>query len=299
LAFGLVLSAALAPVCNAQWTWSGNGANTTAQPSLWLEPSGAADGITPNGSGGVSAWQDGRSGFSSLSVSDNGTAANDPTLVTGALNGHNVVRFDGVNNILYNTSISSSIFGASDSTTFVVQTFNGTSSDLSATVSWVAPGANPDQVIVNATYQDQLFYTHGKGNDYIGANAPLGFAGSAHVLTFERNGGTGILDVDGVAQDTTGSPGFSTSLTASSGTLAVGGVFQNSTKGQLFNGDVAEVIVFNTALSGSDVQTVEQYLGNKYNISVVPEPSQYATVFGLLCVGGAVFLKRRRPVRCA
>lgn len=53
-----------------------------------------------------------------------------------------------------------------------------------------------------------------------------------------------------------------------------------------FLGDVAEVIVYNTALSITDRQTVHEYLIGKY---AIPEPGSAA----LLVLGGAMFLRRR------
>ncbi len=65
-----------------------------------------------------------------------------------------------------------------------------------------------------------------------------------------------------------------------------GGDFDNLT------GDIAELVVYNRAMAGSERLGVEEYLGDKYSIQIVPEPS-YLMALGL---GAAVVLPvlRRR-----
>ena len=63
---------------------------------------------------------------------------------------------------------------------------------------------------------------------------------------------------------------------------------------QYLNGNIAEILVYKTVLNDTQIKSVETQLGSKYDLAVVPEPSQYATVFGLICVAGAAAMRLRR-----
>ena len=75
---------------------------------------------------------------------------------------------------------------------------------------------------------------------------------------------------------------------SANGTLAVGSL----NAGENWGGNIAEILAYN---SGSiDVAGVENYLGTKYGLTPVPEPSEYAMIFGVICVLGALVVRSRR-----
>jgi hypothetical protein len=82
--------------------------------------------------------------------------------------------------------------------------------------------------------------------------------------------------------------------TTGTGTLTVGGAPFDAAPStpDLWTGDLAEIQIYN-AVPG-DINAVELALGAEYGLTVVPEPSEYAMIFGLACVAGAVALRYRR-----
>jgi hypothetical protein len=83
-------------------------------------------------------------------------------------------------------------------------------------------------------------------------------------------------------------------LTTFTGATGVGGVDSVANPPRTMNGDISEVLIYNTSLSAADRQATLDYLGTKYNITVAPEPASA----GLIGVGAAGLLaarRRRRP----
>jgi hypothetical protein len=293
----ILLSAATGSVSRAQLTWNNDGAGTSTQPSLWLE----ASQVTASG-GNVSIWGDARGG--GISVGNDGTiGVTQPTVSAGSLNGHDVIQFNGSAALFTDSAPASSLFGDTASTMFIVQNLTGSSAP--ASFAWVAtsvPGPGHQAVAINADSTD-IAYNHGAlGGDVIDGPPP-GSTSGFHVLALQRNGTSGSIAVDGSSVTVSGSfSSGSTVSTATSPRLTIGASANNGgafSPGNFYTGGIAEIVVFSTALSSTDITTVENYLGNKYGISAVPEPSQYATFFGLACIVGALIVRARRHQQIA
>jgi hypothetical protein len=300
---GLILFSSL--ICNessAQLNWNTDGAGTSTAPTLWLE---AGNGLGFSSGSSVSSWTDARS--SGVSITDGGDSSHDPSRVTGALNGLPVLRFNGTSDVLFNDSVSSSsLFNAGAATIFIVQTFNGdVINDQSVSFSWKHVSPLPKgEVVINAPYQGQIAFTDGSSpdTDFIQASVPGGYQGSAHLIVAQRDGSSPSIYIDGSPFVTT--PPFDPTHTLPnvSGALSVGAQRQPqevnpNQQNFFFNGDIAEVLVFSSALDNAQYTAVEQYLGNKYGLSVVPEPAQYATAFAGVCLGCAMFKRLRRAAK--
>lgn len=279
-----LLTTAVVPICNAQITLGDlpNSANVT----LWLK----ADTGVSTDINGVTQWQDGSNSGFHLSAS----GGPQPQLIA---NGQTVglpvnlpvVQFDGVQDVLSRTGVDgTSLVSANSGAFFVVLKAN--SQDVKSILGWVddnAPG-NGYNNLVQVAENGSLIYLHGDaGQDLISAPKPGDWATAWHVLSVTRTGSSGDIRVDGQSLSPSGSFNGS-GIFSANGTLAVGSL----NAGENWGGNIAEILAYN---SGSiDVAGVENYLGTKYGLTPVPEPSEYAMIFGVICVLGALVVRSRR-----
>lgn len=231
---------------------------------LWLD---AGARVTKDGSNLVSNWGDG-SGLSNDASQP--TAALQPVWIDNAINGRPVLRFDGQNDRL-NTVVSP---GTDDFTLFVIAKTSATHEIDPESITGTAGTAG----------QKYLFGAKASGVD-AGAGMSLGTNG----LSIYEQGDS-----------------YMPPLAAYSGPVGSGAVLaevQYQAKrptiylhGQLvrvgltsprphvfapveigagdfgaFAGDVAEVMVYNRALSSAERATVEAYLSRKYALHIIPE----------------------------
>jgi hypothetical protein len=271
-------SLGLANLCQAQWTLP-----TADNPTFWVK---GDSGVTTGG-GVVTGWTDQMGNFNL----GNDVAGTEPTI--GSIGGVQAVHFDGNDDRLINSNVNgSSLISPGEGTVFIVQN-NGGGNPNSASFGWYAGN---DQAGINADFGSTIYYAHGNvgsAGSTISTPSPGDFYTRPEILTFERaTSGSGLIRISG--DERTGSfNAGNTANTAQTGTIVLGGI---QASGFSLNGDIAEVIVFKTALSEGDISTVENYLGTKYGISVVPEPSQYATAFALACLVGAIVIRRKRQM---
>ncbi|MDG1356908.1 MAG: PEP-CTERM sorting domain-containing protein [Akkermansiaceae bacterium] len=233
--------------------------------------------------GAISTWED--SSFYTDSDHD-ATATGDPTVVLNALNSMPVVRFDGNDHFVINHTYTTG-------TAFIVTEYDFT-----------------------------IFPTGGSSEGLYGAATGFGaaqqyFTGAGNSTSWGNEGGSGFEDskwLDGV-QTHTGitnpadwhlNSGVDT--TPNSFTSWKVGGDRGFNTGRAWTGDIAEVIVYEDALSDFDRRGVEMYLNDKWDLGitayeagsfntntaglllVVPEPSSTA----LLGLGLSSMLLRRR-----
>jgi len=207
--------------------------------SLWLE---ADTGVTLDGSA-ISQWSD-QSGNGNNAFQ--AAAGNRPTLVSNALNGKPVVRFNGANQWLATANV---VTTSQQYSMFVVCTL-----DLSKPIG---PFYNGDSSTSGWGLYRRNLANYGLlygGTDFLefGATQGSGF----QLLEATRDGSGTTFYVGGQQSGGTSSvaPG------APAGVATVGGVRSDES----FHGDVAEVLVYNRALYPNERQQVEQYLRSKY-----------------------------------
>jgi hypothetical protein len=228
-------------------------------PSLWLSDTGS----------NAAQWDD---------ISGNGrhatqsTGISQPSIVTNVINGRQIRRFDGSNDFLATANASSS----STFTFFAVAKAN----------QWNVSGSNY-----------QLLATHGYE---AGTNSTSGilFMGTAGAAVFDWQKNDGLIFGDGFNStqnpraigalasgsdfrivSTSPSRGwingtrFTTRVENSGGAIdsfsrviSIGGV--SSISGQYWSGDIAEIIIYQSALNDSQRQSVERYLSQKYTIAI-------------------------------
>ena len=245
---------------------------STAIPTTNLKLHLRSDLAVTSSSSAVSSWGD-VSGFDN--DASQSTSANQPTLVSNSMNGNPVIRFNGTNSKL--TLPTSATLGIQSNPyeMFVV----GKSS--SSSIQFLVSG--------NATEQFE-YHLSGVGVRFIpitSAYLDLGSSGAftdgnAHVFSARASSSGGAVRVDG----TDGGTSSANILSSNSGALQIG-VRSDGT--YYFNGDIAEVIFYNTNLSTSDRSTVEHYLANRYGITSSALPVEL-TSFTASAADGKVFL---------
>lgn len=233
--------------------------------SLWL----AADKITGVADGAaVATWAD-ASGLGRDMTQ--GTGANQPTFHTGVQNGKPVVRFNGTSHRLENASAFLS--GASGSVFAVVKVNPAAtprcvlgSDDHSATTLrfelYVAAAealgilardattvniiqSNPDNLVTESVFIVLEWHSTGSAYDYRQNGAAF-----AENVVLGANDGKWASFVTG--RDST-----------------VVGARRHTSTGDFFNGDIAELIVYDgVALSAGSAGRVRRHLGRKYGIGV-------------------------------
>lgn len=204
---------------------------------LWLE----ADNISGADNDPITTWTDQSSAGRNATQN---TAAKKPTLKTNIQNGKPIARFDGVDDEMI---LASSITGTVH-TAFFVLSFDATFNDL------VLAGAGGNYFY----YQDATNrYYSAAGNAGNVAHTPTA---DTVLLDMVRRDGTNLKFFKNAAQ-----LGADATLAANSAN-DVSVIGNYTTGGFPFAGDIAAIIVYDSALSVSDRQRVETYLNDKYAI---------------------------------
>jgi len=259
-------------------------------PALWLDASDSSTlfDATSGGSlvaadGAVARWED-KSGNSRHATQSGSTAR--PLRKTSVLNGRDVLRFDGSNDYLICASASDWVFLHNSVSTFFAVFRAGDVSEPNAvyvlagtTFTVLSPGgayyAYDDRTSVPRS--KSISHVVGYGNARI-INArqnsiPGNQFGITSIISDPNNSTSGqrsFIWTDGTGPtngnaETGSSPSSSNPRHA----LAIGAA-QNSSN--VFTahllGDIAEILVFPTALSTADRQRVESFLSQKYNIAL-------------------------------
>ena len=244
---------------------------TQTTPSSWTPADIAkywwtADaGVTESG-GAVSAWVDQVGG---LSI-DQATGANQPTLTTqAALNGENVIRFDGTDDYLQRSPISFVSDGYAFTNINIAYSNIAVGTLSLVAQSYFGAGVGRYSVIVEGgafkILQDNF--------------------SSTPTITLESPPTTGVkvtaFEYDASGNVRTWYNDFNTSSSYSGGTsnldliqittLIFGAYNDTSTgvaAGYKWNGDLAESIWVPSVLSAGDITNLQTYINTKYNLSV-------------------------------
>lgn len=228
---------------------------------LWLK---ADAGVTTNSAGAVTAWAD-QSGQGNNAAQTDDTAA--PLFVSGAQNGKPALRFDGANDYL-EVPDSPSVAVTGDISSFFVVNFADFAGYRAVWGHTAGPGGNlpapNDYYVVPGSAIPRLF--RGDGASDLGSvdGTSRLRAGTYLVAGFEMAGTTVTHYLNGQAAGT----GQITAVPADGGNpLKIGTRHDLFTK---MKGDIAELLIYNTALSDTDRDSVINYLKVKYNIINLP-----------------------------
>jgi hypothetical protein len=217
----------------------------TAGLKLWLDASDSTT-ITKDGSNLVSAWND-KSG--QLNHVTQATATNQPLWVDSVQNSKPIIRFDGTNDLLYRATYTGGTL-SQDFTIFAV---------------FKVPSSYIEYVYDGAGSSNRCYLNYHNPNAMASTipGAPAGLdatvvAGNWTYFTSVVNGSSSILRQDGSQTDT-----------GDMGTGAMAGITIGARYGGIdsfANTDIAEILIYNSAISGANLTDVESYLATKWGI---------------------------------
>lgn len=226
---------------------SGRGGAAAALPVagavLWLDASqitGLSDGNA------VSTWPDmSGNGYDATQ----GTGSAQPTYKTGIVNGKPVVRFDGGDwlGFTQQSLASFSIFVVNRKDAVTNKSVLLENSAVAGNQYLAAPSSN-----ASGAYSAQIATTI--------ANSPSATVNAWHIAGLVRSSGIIVAYVDG-----SGGSGASNSTTFAPNRIAS---YSQVGTTYWFSGDIAEIILYGSALGATDRQAVQTYLGTKYGITV-------------------------------
>lgn len=197
---------------------------------------------------------------------------NQPTIQTSERNGQPVVRFDGVDDYMQTVAsiLGSKLCGPQAQTVFVVQKQLSTDGG-SSTYAWNGTDAL-NLLNAHIAYTDgNLYYDTGSAapptGRLIGPRAQADpWADTWHIVEMVRDGATGSFTIEGNSPVTPTTIPTGTFNGAVSSTLWVG----NHPSGgiaNVFQGDIAEFIMFNRTLDAAERTQVRNYLKQKWGIA--------------------------------
>jgi hypothetical protein len=227
--------------------------------SLWLK---ADAGVALSGSN-VTGWSDQSVNGNNASVENSGE---EPTFVSSFSNSKPAIQFNGTSQLLIIPDSNSLDFLNTSIFIVLKRTGNGTGNEITfmknanaledSGAYWQAAKLNDENS--NFAVANGGYYDRDSGVD-IGD-------GVARVMDFTFDGTDFNIYVNGVQTATYNDQVGNIDIT--SGSLQIGGYNKsfNKPSGELFNGKIAEIIMYNRAVTGTERQQVEAYLNTKYAV---------------------------------
>ena len=234
--------------------------------SIWPTPAVAAGlqawfradkGVTMDAGNKVSQWQD-VSGHN-LSAAQTADATRQPLWVAAATYGQPAMQFDGTT-FLRTPGLVDGQAGNNDVTVIAVAIPGATQPAYASLVDLSSDTARGFVVgqLANATNQFQLWFTDTAQSGWYSSPAIGAVSGATQVLSVIKSGANATGYRNGVSQGTGSVPAGMLSPVAA---LALG----NRASGNYgYNGQIAEVLIYNRALSDTERQSVESALMTKY-----------------------------------
>ncbi len=248
---------------------SGSPVNVISNIVLWVDSTSekSFDANVTDGSA-IATWYDLNP---QTNTKDNTTAAGLPTYIANTINGLPAVRFeddDGSNDFF---TFDGSAIVNRNYTIFLVSTRRSSQNSnmiLGGTTSGAFMNLHVGYYLNSTPRFRTAHYSDGtSGTDYIDYVVPA-YSSSQfqiHSITFDSGVGRSYYENGGVGGNPTAqisSNGAKTPLTSWTGS-AIGRL-----RIDYFDGDVAELIIFNKHLKNSERRSVEQYLSQKWGIKL-------------------------------
>lgn len=216
---------------------------------------------------GTSTTTDGASVASWTDQSETGTvyaqatAANQPTYHTNVLNGLPVLRFDGTNDVLVAPGVVSAL-NSSAVSVFLVCKKNGGTADICPAIA-NTDGTQGGFLLMLGTNSTNMNLDYGTGSAITFLTDPSGVGTGWNLFTGICNPAASstkeILRRNGSQVATANNPYVAQSTMAPN----VGGLTFASA---YFNGDIAEILIYDVALDSDQIAAVESYLTTKWGL---------------------------------
>jgi len=222
---------------------------------LWLD---AADPSVITASGGkVSQWND-KSGSGNNATQ--ATGANQPSTNSATINGVNALSFNGTAAFMQLPSGLYSIPNGSN-TSFIVRTPTAAPASPNSARILNAQNGGTGRYFTGLTNPSGTTNSNYE-NNASNAGAIVGAVYSTNTIVdvFTVSGATQTVYQNGVSQGTNGS---ATTFTATQFNIGC----QTTTPNNLFTGSIAEIVLYNAALSHSNLNLVGAYLAAKWGVS--------------------------------
>jgi hypothetical protein len=252
----VLLFSALLAFNNAFSQTGPGGVGTTATMPMWLD----ASSLNLASNAAVSSWSD-RSGNGNNAVQNTSTWR--PRYIINALNGRPLLRFDGANDFLQTGAISG-LNTNTQSIIMVAKNNNNNTGFFYRAAYTSGAGSNSNQMI-GTYYQPSSnnIITHTRDAAGNFRSATLGSGGQYAIMETVWNVTTLTSYRNGSVSGTiSGANAIPTGHTMSR--IGANSAGQN----YFLGGDIAEVIVYSTAINTTQRTLIDNYLSSKYNLSV-------------------------------
>ena len=257
------------PALTGNVLWLDAADNTTILDADGDSAATGTGGANNGFAGTVGTWVDKSS--SNYNVTSAGSAM--PQYGVDTLNGKNVLKFDGVDDRLSN--VAATIAG-SDYSAFVV--YQRTTTSGRANVFEIEGPGSRNGLYLNDGSGPNKYNYYLNGSFY---NSTVNYTASAYTLADIVQAGTsGSVNINGTNV-----------ITATTGArITTTGVYvgDDSTSGDFLQGDIAELVIYNRALTSDERHDVENYLANKWGLSITnTAPTISANTGGTVAEGSA------------
>ena len=223
---------------------------TIAGLKLWLK----ADALALSDGAAVASWPDSSGNGNDAAQS---VAGERPLFKTNIINGKPVLRFDGVDDFL-----NANMLGAVTTTAsiFIVQLKRNIASSAVTLQSWPAGSANVFDLYL--PFSDGNFYFDLGDSTATGRISGAWGGDLTHFFVWSFVAGGGNMAAYRNGTTVLSSGGHTNSFTPAGLTFNING----SGPGSSQDADIAEILIYNTALSDTDRQNVESFLRTKYGL---------------------------------
>jgi hypothetical protein len=225
---------------------------------VWLD---AADDSTFSYSSGtiVSQWRD-KSGNNFHA--NQSTTSNQPSR-SSVMNSRKGVFFNASTRLDY-MLISSGISVPTDASIFIIYKPATQVYNYAVLIDNYHGSGNAGFVIQRVNNLSQFYYANGNGSSFVDASAsPWTYTDNViQLLSLNKSGANATPYISGTAQTTRTVYANTAQVTTG---LAIG--YWGFGGGRFYNGDMCEILIFNRALSSTEMKQVHTYLGQKWGVS--------------------------------